>query len=386
MARLFVRAEERRRMEEEDDADDAELERRLAEEGYDEETHQDVQQIELSSGSEVPLASGSSQTGVSQSERKRSGDGNGRVPDSEVWKHFTTTANKMRKCKHCSKTYSSSTATGNMRYHLKQQHLSLLKTAIKSATTGSSSFFNLAKDSKKKEIVKLTRLQSKPIDKELFRLFYSASLSHKTVDSPAFKTFCSKLNPAYCPPSANTVKKGILDEYADYRQQMIAFFKTCQGRFSITSDFWTSCVGEGFLAVTCHWMSPEWKTQKALLDFLYVHESHTAKVISDRLFRILKEFKLHDRVLAVITDEGSNFKAAMEANGKLLEKLTSARTESGKGSQCKHLRNQKANFFVIYAVFQIRSFVCVVSLMLCITFAKKDCEKSQKQCRKSGSS
>ena len=100
--------------------------------------------------------------------------------------------------------------------------------------------------------------------------------------------------------------------------------------------------------------------------------------------RILKKFKLQDRVLAVITDEGKNFKAALETSGKLLEKLASARTESGNGTQRKYLKVKGCSISKksAHIRIQVRSYGYVVSLTHCTAFAQKDCEKNLKQCRK----
>lgn len=89
------------------------------------------------------------------------------------------------------------------------------------------------------------------------------------------------------------------------------------------------------MAITVHWINPDWKLEKVLLGFVYVNERHTAENISKRVFLVLNEFGISGRILAVVTDGASNMRAACGRLGMLLEKLTTERLRCGRNSGCK---------------------------------------------------
>nr|KYP65073.1 Putative AC9 transposase [Cajanus cajan] len=60
------------------------------------------------------------------------------------------------------------------------------------------------------------------------------------VDHIGFIRFVAAIQPLFQLPSRNTIKKEILDIYADEKQVVMKLIDTNEGRVAITSDMWTA--------------------------------------------------------------------------------------------------------------------------------------------------
>ena len=58
-------------------------------------------------------------------------------------------------------------------------------------------------------------------------------------------------------------------------------------KVSLTTDFWISRGQHGYIGVTAHWISDDYKPKEAFLTFQHVHYPHTSEVIKDKLEEII---------------------------------------------------------------------------------------------------
>ena len=79
---------------------------------------------------------------------------------------------------------------------------------------------------------------------------------------------------------------------------------------SITTDFWTSRAKHGYIAVTCSWVSMDWKFKEALLVLQQVPYPHTGEIISKLLTESFRKWNIEKKIIALTTDNGSNIKKA----------------------------------------------------------------------------
>ena len=69
---------------------------------------------------------------------------------------------------------------------------------------------------------------------------------------------------------------------------------------------WTAKSKHGYLGVTITWLSSDFKFREALLSCDHMPYPHTAEVISEKLFRLIFEWRLEMKIFTVATDNGSN--------------------------------------------------------------------------------
>lgn len=55
-----------------------------------------------------------------------------------------------------------------------------------------------------------------------------------------------------------------------------------------------------------HWIGKDWTLNELPLDLDILHGSHTGETLATSFMNILKEFDLHNRILAITTDNASN--------------------------------------------------------------------------------
>lgn len=120
--------------------------------------------------------------------------------------------------------------------------------------------------------------------------------SFTIVEEPSFINFIHSLNPAAQIPSADTVKRIILNSYETKKIQLQNIFQEFSGRISFTLDIWTSPSTKSFLALTAHFINKEWKLQNIILDFIQIYDSHTGNNIKNAFVTCLESFSIQNKV------------------------------------------------------------------------------------------
>ena len=87
---------------------------------------------------------------------------------------------------------------------------------------------------------------------------------------------------------------------------------------SLTVDMWTARNQEGFVGVTCTWISKEFEFKEALILIKQINYPHTGEKICDILFDTIKNWKLESKITCITSDNGSNMiKAIRLLNSKI---------------------------------------------------------------------
>ena len=104
----------------------------------------------------------------------------------------------------------------------------------------------------------------------------------------------------------------IIDTFTNRRKEIIKKLRKVTGQFSLTSDIWTSINREAFLGLTVHYIDSDWNLCNFLLDIIPFANKHTGVNIAQEIMRVLGEFNISTKIIALTTDNDS----AMLACGK----------------------------------------------------------------------
>ena len=74
------------------------------------------------------------------------------------------------------------------------------------------------------------------------------------------------------------------------------------GKISLVVDCWKSRNQISYHGILAAWITNDWKFEEVLLDMDIIQGSHTGKILSKYLIRILKDFKIVYRVLAITSN------------------------------------------------------------------------------------
>lgn len=98
--------------------------------------------------------------------------------------------------------------------------------------------------------------------KALARMIVLHELPFSVVEYDGFREFVSCLNPLFKMVSRTTIKLDCMKTFEDAKLELKELFRNSNSMVSLTADMWTSNQTLGYLCVTCHWISSDWKVEK----------------------------------------------------------------------------------------------------------------------------
>ena len=85
---------------------------------------------------------------------------------------------------------------------------------------------------------------------------------------------------------------------------------------SFTTDAWTSTGSQSsFMALTCHWVAPDWKRMSALPSLTPLLESHTGDYLSSKFLEMFEKWNIPvEKVHIVLRNNGANIIKALRVS------------------------------------------------------------------------
>ena len=220
---------------------------------------------------------------------------------SDVWNFFSEVDKETSKCDLCLKTIKrKGGSTSAMRNHLLHVHKKTDLTEKKTSRQTSLQEYNKSKRELSPEVYnKINRalalacaLDLRPISMTMGR---------------GFRYFCSLLNPAYKVPCSATVTKNLLLIYEEHKKDLIELVAGCP--VSFTTDLWTAIGARGYITITGHFITKDWKVKAIVFATRPMDESHTADNIAKALEAMKNEFGI-TKLVGLTTDNAANMKLA----------------------------------------------------------------------------
>jgi len=218
------------------------------------------------------------------------------LPSSLVWEHFDKNpphASGYNVCKTCSIKYKLSTGISTLRKHLKDYHQVQVP----------------ARSNRRQKTI----IGVKPFDERehaehttyLIQWLICDLQPFTTVDDPYFRAFVKHFCPRYIIPERHQVKELIITTFNDQRANLIRQLHQIEGQFSLTADMWTSMNRDAFLGITIHYIDSNWCLCNFLLDIIPFTTRHTGENIASEIKRVLDEFNISGKIIALTTDNES---------------------------------------------------------------------------------
>jgi hypothetical protein len=82
--------------------------------------------------------------------------------------------------------------------------------------------------------------------------------SFKVVENEHFKDMMSRVKPGLKNISGNTLKRRVMDEFKDKKEELISFFDRLDAKVSFATDCWTSPNRIAFMGITVHYIDTDW--------------------------------------------------------------------------------------------------------------------------------
>ncbi|CAB5305043.1 unnamed protein product [Rhizophagus irregularis] len=173
----------------------------------------------------------------------------------------------------CGVYYKDGSTTTNLINHLVRVHKVFKPTERKIITEGSLNQSDI------RVAIKNQRLKVDGEYEESRQLLVEFILDNNQafniLNCKSFRHLLYSLDKNFAIPCDKTVKTMINNAYTWSSEQLTELLRSDCIAASITTDFWTSRAKHGYIAVTCSWVSMDWKLKEALLILQQVPYPHT---------------------------------------------------------------------------------------------------------------
>ena len=132
-----------------------------------------------------------------------------------------------------------------------------------------------------------------------------------TVTNPAYKEKMSQFDPSFVVPGEQKIKTMINKSFRYNNQNLKNILSETATTVSLTTNLWSSRAKHGYIGITTIWITPDFKVKDVMLEIKYAPSSHTANVVAELLYECISRWDLNGRVITIVTDNGSNMKAAI---------------------------------------------------------------------------
>ena len=153
------------------------------------------------------------------------------------------------------------------------------------------------------------------LDRDLLLLFVQDLQPFSIVEDKGFRQFINDLDPKYQLPSRQEIARTLLPAlYEETKSQLSR--ELCEASvIALTTDLWSSRHMQSFMTITAHFISKEWMLKSCVLETPRFAMSHTAQNIADELTRVMSEWQIQSKFVAVVTDNASNVTSAVSKLG-----------------------------------------------------------------------
>lgn len=132
-------------------------------------------------------------------------------------------------------------------------------------------------------------------------------LPFSLVENTGFRDFWLNSGKGPLPPSRSTVsREGLDDVYWCIRRKLINNLENAPKHGVISFDAWTDRFRKhAYCVYTYHFME-DWSMKSVILKTSRLDHPHSAEALKDNFLLIAKEFKIDEKCLIAVTDNGSN--------------------------------------------------------------------------------
>ena len=113
------------------------------------------------------------------------------------------------------------------------------------------------------------------------------------------------LDSKYQLPSQQNLGHKIPTKYDEIKQKVKDQLNTASA-VCLTMDIWTSRTSQGYKTVACHFIDESCQLKTFVLETFHLNVAHTAENIATELERIAEEWKVSEKVVALVTDNAAN--------------------------------------------------------------------------------
>jgi hypothetical protein len=125
------------------------------------------------------------------------------------------------------------------------------------------------------------------------------------VESDEFKDLLQFCRPSIKLPGRTQLKSLITERASQVRRQILQELPKDR-KLSLAVDCWSSPNHLAFFAILGYFITNDWEYKEVLLAYHPLHGKHSGKSLANLVAQTLREYEVHDRLLALTADNASN--------------------------------------------------------------------------------
>ena len=211
-------------------------------------------------------------------------------------RHFT--------CKWCKKTYNCGSATSAAVRHLKEKHNKFLDKSDQLETKVSTKTGPITKFLGKGEL--LPKYSPENFRKQLVKAVAVHSLPYNFVEYDEVRKLFQMLLPDVQLIGRSTLALDVEETFNTMKAMLITEIDQATSKISLTLDMWTSRSKLLFMGATLHYINQNWKLINTVLALEYTPGRHSGKLLAERLFAILSERGVVEKIGWITVDNAAN--------------------------------------------------------------------------------
>lgn len=258
---------------------------------------------------------------------------------SAVWKLFSRVdkASEKASCNSCGKEYvCKGGTTSNLINHLKSKHKELFEQYLEETKAKATPAKRRPADEPIQAKMKQRKLHdcipesddalNRAIEDAIIDFLADAGVAFNVVGLDSFKKLMEIANRRIKLKHPATYSKMVKLKANEIRQELLDIITAVKGDLTcvgFTTDMWTSCAGNPFMSLTCHFIDKDWELHRWTPFVSPFPARHTGKNIALGLDAMLDELGLDssDWDLFVVNDNASNVKLGIKLTRHLKQYL-----------------------------------------------------------------
>lgn len=200
---------------------------------------------------------------------------------SIAWEQFKKNSERTQAiCNYCGKSLKTAGNTTNLIDHLRHVHPDRLQVEKNHEATSLDIFVDRAPSYYNSDSARKCQ-----IDKKVMNMIAVDVQPFSCVEDEGFIELLKELDPRYKLPSRRHLRDEILPtQYATLRKKLSSILDSVDF-LALTTDLWTSKANKGYITITCHFVSKEFKLMSAIFSIgqLLTHTNHTSSNMASTL-------------------------------------------------------------------------------------------------------
>ncbi|KAJ8720643.1 hypothetical protein PYW08_006108 [Mythimna loreyi] len=158
----------------------------------------------------------------------------------------------------------------------------------------------------------LPRNRMQQLDEQLVRMIAKRYHALRMVDEVEFRKFVEMLNPGYTLPTRKTLSESLLPKVYNKVLETVKKQIAKAAAVCITTDAWISCVYDGYVAVTAHFIDTDThKLSTVMIGCIEFEERHTSANLKGFLEAKFQEWNISQYVNIIVSDNAANILSAV---------------------------------------------------------------------------